>query len=200
MKIKFLFFAFAVAFALGSGLGALAAEAAESGAYSIQKLAEEKARILKPGVLPNSFWYWADIYGEQISFLFTFAKKDKIDRLIGEAGERLAEMKKLSDAGITKYADDLLKRRDGEVKLATELLQQLRDESAAKALETQADLEKRILIEQSDLANKAKAAPAEYDKGVDKAVGSVIAWMKNIVSHLNWKRGEIIKQKAEISE
>ncbi|MFH0779646.1 MAG: DUF5667 domain-containing protein [Parcubacteria group bacterium] len=200
MKIKILFSAFAVVFALGFGLNVSAAEAAKSGAYSIQKLVEEKAGILKPGVLPNSFWYWADIYGEQIGFLFTFAKENKIDYLIGEAGERLAEMKQLSDAGITKYADDLLKRHDGEVKLASELLQQLRDESAAKAEEAQKNLEKRILFEQSDLERRAAEAPSEYDKGVDKAVGSVISWMKNVVSHLNWKRGEITKQKAELSE
>src|SRR3989338_4867590 len=71
-------------------------ELSESAAKSFL---EEKAAIIEPGVMPDSFWYWADIFSEEIQFLFTVGKESKGDFMINVAKERLAEMKKLSEAG-----------------------------------------------------------------------------------------------------
>lgn len=202
MKNKYFFciIVFVIVLCQCAGSGVLAMGEQAAGEFNIQKLVEEKAMVVKPGVLPNSFWYWADIYSEQIGFLFTYGKGNKVDYLIGEAAERLAEMKNLSENGITNYMEDLLKRHDSEVKLASQLWQQLRDEGLIKAQKAQADLEKQILINQGDLEKFAATAPAEYDRGVDKAVSKVTSWLKNVVNHLAWKKGEINKQKAELSE
>ncbi len=73
------------------------------------------------GILPNSFWYWADIFGEELRFVGTIGKKNRADFLLDKARERLAEIKTLTMLGITSYTDELLKDQEKKVEHATKL-------------------------------------------------------------------------------
>lgn len=161
---------------------------------------EEKAAVIEPGVLPDSFWYWADIFSEEIEFLFTVGKKSKGDFLIQVAQERLAEMKKLSEDGINNYADDLTSKHEAAIKKANELLAEVKEKGLEKLKEGQIDLEKQILLQENEMKKQAKVAPKKYDEVTNQAYKRVSSLFKTVLSHLSWKKSEIKTQKAELFE
>src|SRR6056297_2924911 len=113
--------------------------------YEVQEYLEKKAAIVEPGVLPNSFWYWADIFGEEIKYLFTITKESKGDFLIETAAERLAELQALSEQGINKYADKLTTKHEKSISKAEDIFAKLKDEGWEKMQQKQEELEFEIL-------------------------------------------------------
>ena len=172
-------------------------ELSESAAKSFL---EEKAAIIEPGVMPDSFWYWADIFSEEIQFLFTVGKESKGDFMINVAKERLAEMKKLSEAGINNYADDLISKHEVAIKKAEKLLAEAKTKGLEELKEGQTDLEKQILLQENEIKKQARAAPKKYDEATNQAFNRVSGLFKTVLSHLSWKKVEIKKQKAELFE
>ena len=166
--------------------------------YETQEYLEDEVAIIEPGVLPNSFWYWGDIFAEEIRYIFTVTKKSKGDYLIQVSEERLAELRELSEQGITKYAEKLISKHEASIKLATQLYKKAKVEGWEKLQEGQTDLEKEILLNEAKLKVKARQAPADYEKGRDSVIGQIGAWFKNVLSHLKWKKGEIKQQRAEV--
>ena len=161
---------------------------------------EEKAAVIEPGVLPDSFWYWADIFSEEVQFLLTVGKESKGDFLLGVAEERLAEMKKLSEEGINNYADDLTSKHEVAITKAQELLAKAKTKGLEEIKEGQIDLEKKILLQENEMKKQAKGAPKKYDEITNQAFNRVSGLFKTALSHLSWKKTEIKKQKAELFE
>ena len=161
---------------------------------------EEKAAVIEPGVLPDSFWYWADIFSEEVQFLFTVGKESKGDFLLGVAEERLAEMKKLSEEGINNYADDLTSKHEVAITKAQELLAKAKTKGLEEIKEGQIDLEKKILLQENEMKKQAKGAPKKYDEITNQAFNRVSGLFKTALGHLSWKKTEIKKQKAELFE
>ena len=60
-----------------------------------------------PGVLPNSFWFWADEFSEELRFFFTPGDENKVRYLQTTMAERQAEKDALNTDGITKYNDEI---------------------------------------------------------------------------------------------
>lgn len=183
---------------IGGSLPALAQE--EPTLYTSQDFFENKAAIVEPGVLPNSFWYWSDVFSEEARYLFTVGKEKKADYLIEVGAERLAELKKLSEAGITKYADELLTQHDDKVKAAEKLYETVRAKSLEQLQKSQIDLEKKILQTEPKVKRAALLAPKRYDQGEDKFADRMSAGFAKVLSHLSWKRGQIQTQKANLGE
>jgi hypothetical protein len=172
----------------------------ESSTSTSKVFLEEKAAVIEPGVMPDSFWYWADIFSEEIQFLFTVGKESKGDFMINVAKERLAEMKKLSEAGINNYADDLIGKHEVAVNKAEKLLAEVKTKGLEELKEGQTDLEKQILLQENELKKQAKAAPKNYDQVTNQAYNRVSGLFKTALKHLSWKKVEIKKQKAELFE
>ncbi len=177
-----------------------AEDGAENPEYKTQKFLEQEAKIIEPGVLPNSFWYWADIFSEQIRFVFTVGKESKGDYLIDLAEERLAEMKALSEQGITKYAEELISRHEDEVKKAEEFYKAAKVKGWEQIQQSQEDLEKQILRQEAELKKQAKVAPQKYEQGKQSAISRIGKWFGQVLSHLSWKKTEIQGQEAEMWE
>lgn len=57
------------------------------------------------GVLPNSFWFWADEFSEELRFFFTPGGQNKVNYLLKNMAERQAEKDALNAQGIAKYND-----------------------------------------------------------------------------------------------
>lgn len=161
---------------------------------------EKQAAIIEPGVLPNSFWYWTDIFAEQIQYIFTISKESKGDFLIHVAEERLLEMKKLSEQGITKYAESLVSKHEEYVNKAEALYKEVKTEGWEELQKSQTELEKEILRQEAELKKQAKSAPQKYEQKQNQVFGEVGKWFKNALSHLSWKRLQIKGQKAELWE
>ena len=176
----------------------LAGEEVPDAKYETQEYLEDEVAIIEPGVLPNSFWYWGDIFAEEIRYIFTVTKKSKGDYLIQTAEERLAELRELSEQGITKYAEKLISKHEQSIKLATQLYKKAKVQGWEQLQQGQTDLEKEILLNEAKLKVKARKAPADYEKGRDSVIGQIGTWVKNVVSHLKWKRGVIKEQRAEV--
>jgi len=170
----------------------------ESKTIDTQQLLEEELAIIEPGVLPNSFWYWADIFAEEIKFLFTVGKEHKADFLMETAKERLAEMQALSEAGITKYADRLLSENEEAIANAQKFYKQVKEEGFEKAKEYQEDTEREILRKEYKLKGELKNAESTYLEKQESVASRVGGWLKGVVSHLSWKRGEIQEQRSEM--
>jgi hypothetical protein len=60
-----------------------------------------------PGVLPNSFWFWADEFSEELRFFFTPGDQNKVNYLKTTMAERQAEKDALNVQSITKYNDEI---------------------------------------------------------------------------------------------
>ena len=162
-----------------------------------QKLMEEDLAIIKPGILPNSFWYWTDIFSEEIRYIFTVGRENKFDYLILLADERLAEMQTLSEEGITKYSDQLMTKHEVHISRAKDLYEAMVEDGTIKAKEFQGDFEKEILTNEYKLTNKLKAVPKQYQEGNKTIAQKVKTWFGGILSHLSSKRTEIQDQRVE---
>ena len=178
--------------------GSMVFAAEEAGSIDTKKFLEEDAAIIEPGILPNSFWYWADIFAEEINFLFTVGKEHKADFLMETAKERLAEMQKLSEDGITKYADRLLVEHEDAISNAQKFYQEVREEGSVKIKEYQEDTEREILRKEYKIKGELKNAESTYLEKQETVSGKVGAWLKNVVSHLSWKRDKIQEQRSEM--
>jgi len=64
------------------------------------------------GILPDSFWFWADEFGEELRFFFTPGNDRKLEYLQTTMDERLAEKDALNAEGTIKYNDILDSRLD----------------------------------------------------------------------------------------
>ena len=165
-----------------------------------KKFFEEEAAIIEPGVLPNSFWYWTDIFSEQIQYLFTVGKESKGDFLIQLAEERLAEMKKLSEDGIMKYAESLISKNEEYMQKAEALYKEAKVKGLEELQKSQTELEKEIIKQEAAVKKQAKAAPQEFEKRQNQVFTEIVKWFNNVLSHLSWKRLKIKDQKAEMNE
>jgi hypothetical protein len=173
--------------------------AEEEGApFDSQKFLEEDAAIIEPGVLPNSFWYWGDIFAEEIKFLFTVGKEQKADFLMETAKERLAEMQKLSEDGITKYADRLLVENEDAIANAQKFYKEVREEAPEKLKEYQEDTEREILKKEYKIKGELQNAESNYLAKQETVAEKVGGWLKGLVSHLSWKRDKIQEQRSEM--
>jgi len=168
--------------------------------YAVKDFLENKAKVIEPGILPNSFWYWADIFAEEIKFIFTVGKETKGDLLLDLAEERLAEMRALTESGITKYSDRLVSKHEGFVNKAESFYKTAQVDGVEMLKEGQSSLEKEIILREVQLKKQAKDAPSQYEQKRDEVVGGVGAWFKRLLSHLQVKRGAIDEQKAQLVE
>ncbi len=64
------------------------------------------------GILPTSFWYWADIYAEELKFSFSFGVKSKIKYLEKVKAERESEIRLLDLRGDDRYEEHLLEKKE----------------------------------------------------------------------------------------
>jgi len=165
---------------------------------SSQVLLENDLQIIKPGVLPSSFWYWSDIFGEEIRYLFTIGGDNKAGYLVDMADERLAELRELTHEGINDFNDQLKDKYGSYIDKAEQMVGKAKVDSIIKAKEMQVELEKEILHQESQLKNQAKNAPKQYDKTLSGAVSKIGAWFGTVLEHLSWKRKEIKNQREDL--
>jgi len=59
------------------------------------------------GILPDSFWFFADEFGEELRFVFIWGKENKLKYLDGTMNERAAEKAVLNLDGQNDYDDAL---------------------------------------------------------------------------------------------
>lgn len=196
MKTKILVGVLSVSVLLTGGCVSAAEESSSN--FNTQEFFEEEVAIVEPGVLPSSFWYWGDKFAEQIQFVFTVGKEKKADLLMDLAKERLAEMQKLSEEGITKYADQLLTEHETSITKAQELYEDLRQEGIERAKELQEDTEKEILLTEKKLKNELGQAEETYLEKQDNFAKRLGSWMRKVTSHLSWKGDQIQEQRSEM--
>lgn len=170
----------------------------EATSFDTQKFLEEDVALIEPGVLPNSFWYWGDIFAEEIKFLFTVGKEQKADFLMETAKERLAEMQKLSEEGITKYADRLLSENEDAIANAQKFYKEVREEAPEKIKEYQEDTEREILRNEYKIRGELQDAESNYLAKQETVAEKIGGWLKGVVSHLSWKRDKIQEQRSEM--
>jgi hypothetical protein len=168
--------------------------------YDSQKYLETEVKIIEPGTLPNSFWYWADNFSEEIKYVFTIGKEKKADFLLDLAEERLAEMRELSERGINSYMDKLMTRHDTHINRAEELYQKYREETKVKAIEMQDNLEDDILENEYKLRAEIDQLPVKYKQAQQTSWSKVKTFMGGLVSHLSWKKGEVKERRATFEE
>ncbi|MFH1291834.1 MAG: DUF5667 domain-containing protein [bacterium] len=81
--------------------------------FCTSALAQTNTRV-KPGMLPDSPWYFLDRVGESVRTFFTFGKS-KAERHIELAEERLAEIDSLNKKGKTEIAEKVTGDYDKEI-------------------------------------------------------------------------------------
>jgi len=153
------------------------------------KNSDKNQEIAKPGILPNSFWYWSDIFGEQLRFVFTLGKEKKGQYLLNLSDERSAEMKKLSESGVNDYAEVLADKQREDLIKGESLLAEAQGLTVDELKKDQAN--KKITPKEvlpSDLASEKSSAK--------KIFGSLKSWVNKVVGKAdNFQEGESIMEK-----
>jgi hypothetical protein len=114
------------------------------------------------------------------------------------AEERLAEMRALSHEGITQYADKLLSEHEELIKKAQDLYKEIREEAIEKGKELQVDTEKKILINEKKIKKELDNADKTYQAGGDTVAKKIAAFLKQVMSHLSWKKDKIQEQRNDL--
>ncbi len=171
-----------------------------NGDFSSKKFLEEDTAIIEPGVLPNSFWYWSDVFAEELKFVFLVGKERKADYLIELSEERLAELRELSETGINNYAGYLMKKYEQHIGRANEYYEQIKEDAPQKLKEVQENLEYEILEQEYDLKDQLNQVPDKYKEKRDTTVDSIWYKFKQFVGHLTSKKGDIDNKRAEFEE
>lgn len=174
--------------------------ASEEPTFSSQKLLEEQAAIIKPGVLPNSFWYWADVFAEQLQFVFTVGKEKKADFLLDVAEERLQEMKALSEKGITDYAEKLMTDHEDSFNKAKSMYDEVKEQTINEAKQLQENTEMGILKNEKVVDKELRNAPKTYEAKQKELWGKTMTWFRGVLSHLRWKKGDIQQKANELND
>ncbi len=168
--------------------------------FSAEKFFIEETKVIKAGVLPDSFWYWADIFGEQLRFVFTISKETKGQYLLDLAEERMAELRVLTERGITKYTDTLISRHEEEISKAEKFLAMARDITVEEFRKQQLELEKEILKQEKTVKKKALQAPEKYEEGQQNFISKIGSFLARVKSHLSNKKNDIELLEAQITE
>lgn len=174
--------------------------ASETEVSPTKQLLEGKAAIVKPGVLPDSFWYWADIFSEQLQFVFTVGKEKKADVLLDLAEERLQEMRALSEKGISDYAEKLMTENEDMLNRAQTFYDEVKERSITEAKELQENTEMTILKKEKVVDKELRQAPQTYEKKQKEYWAKTMEWFRKVLSHLRWKKGNIQEKANELND
>lgn len=155
--------------------------------------------FLRPGILPDSKVYWLDLWGEEVRYFFTFGEINKADYKIRVAKERLSELKRLYELGVTSYTDMLLTKYENEIEIALALYAQAKIDSAEKIKELQNYTEEQIILNEGDVKNYLiNTVPDEYDSAVNQTMGAIGYGFQQLLIHLEQKNKEIQQKKADL--
>jgi hypothetical protein len=151
----------------------------------INKIVEKE---VPAGILPNSFWYWSDIFAEELRFVGTIGKKNRAAYLMDNARERLAEIKTLSAIGINAYNADLLRDQEKKVEHATRLY-----------IEVGEKLDQKINTDDIVVVSEIKTTPAPqtiFAKIIDK-IKKIGATLGDNLQEMFSKTQENVNDKVE---
>lgn len=126
------------------------------------------SRLVNPGTLPDSPFYFFERIFESVGSLFTFGAKAKAERALRLAEERLAEAEALADKGKHSLAEKAVRRYNETRQKAEDLLNavkvpKIRFSIAKKAIEA---AEKHIEV----LEEIVKKVPDEAKEGLEHAI------------------------------
>ena len=80
------------------------------------------------GILPDSPFYFIEQIKENIDLIFTFNPETKIQKVLSYADKRLAEAKKMVQAGKTNVAKKAMANYEEEINLSKKILERVKDD------------------------------------------------------------------------
>ena len=93
---------------------------------------DEELQLPNPGITPDSPFYFADIWGERIGLFFAFGEDAKVEKALGYAEERLAEVNAMMIRNNLRATIQAADGYDGCLALATQHMEQ----AMAKGIDT----------------------------------------------------------------
>ena len=93
---------------------------------------DEELQLPNPGITPDSPFYFADIWGERIGLFFAFGEDAKVEKALGYAEERLAEVNAMMIRNNLRATIQAADGYDGCLALATRHMEQ----AMAKGIDT----------------------------------------------------------------
>lgn len=131
-------------------------------------LAQENG-LPKPGITPDSPFYFLDLLGEKLSMLFAFTAESKAKKALAYAEERLAEAQAMMEKGNSKAAEVALRYYEGNVEAAQDRIEQAlslgRDMTEVIAIVGEATAKHTEVLE-----GLLEKVPEQARKGVEKAL------------------------------
>lgn len=149
--------------------------------FGIGVIAQNDIELPKPGIKPDSFFYFLDTFGERIRLFFTFGAEKKVERALEYAGEKLSEAKVMVEKNNPKALKKAVKEYLYYLKIANQKL--------AKAKEKGKLVD---LISEKNL-NYQKALLAELDKVTKETKDEV----KKAIEESQESFGDTIKEASE---
>lgn len=131
-------------------------------------LAQESG-LPKPGITPDSPFYFLDLWGEKLGMLLAFTAESKAKKALAYAEERLAEAQAMMEKGNSKAAEVALRNYERNVERAQERIEQAmaqgRDMTEVIAIVGEATAKHTEVLE-----GLLEKVPEQARKGIEKAL------------------------------
>jgi len=154
-----------------------------------------RAWLPVPGITPDSIFYSLDNLGEKIVLFFTFSTEKKIDRALEYAGEKLAEIKAMSEQNKPYFIKRASENYQRYLKLANKKSQKIESEK-----DKEAQIKKigdTILNYQKILLDIYKETATDCKSSIEEVLGVSKEEFESAIKTLSETEKETLEQEQE---
>ena len=150
----------------------------------------------KPGMLPDSSFYFLKSWKEGIGTFFTFGDLKKAERFLNLSEKRLAEAEALADKNKSEMAERAVERYQEQLNLALAKA----EEAKAEGLDADEDLAKvseATLKHQAVLAEVYEKVPEQAKEAIQQAMEAGMREHEEALEAVSGQKQEEIRQELE---
>lgn len=159
---------------------------------------QENSGLPKPGLTPDSSFYFLDIVSEKINLFFTFNPVRKIQKSLSYAAERLAEMKIMASKNKYEAVETAITGYEEKLNIASEQVNRIKeDERANDALTS---ISENTIAHQEVLADVYNKVPEEAKTVIEKAIKISLKNHEHALQQIAESKSKVEELKKRIVE
>lgn len=160
------------------------------------KVSAQDNDLPSPGITPDSFLYFLDTLGEEISLTLTFSAEKKIHKALQYADEKLAEVIAMAEKKKIKALERANKKYQKYLALANKKVEKIKDEG--KNIEELVTLiTEKILKHQEILSEVFEKVPEQAQQGIKNAIEASQKGSETAIGAVSGEKKAELEQKSE---
>jgi len=151
-----------------------------------------------PGVLPDSFWYWSDVFVERAQSFLILSKQQRVDYILETSDEKLAEAEVMLHENMPTDAQKALQQYDYNIARAEQVFYDAIQDGIVFTKETQDEFETAILVHERAVESALLQIPPRTMYGMNISYDAIVNWFNKFLAHLKWKKEQIEVKQASL--